>query len=100
MKAKPQQVINAMDTSAHFNKLAELMCKDAPPAAYDKAILARMARLGIVPCKPFEMSKLPADVQAALADVGKEGMKLARQPRVRRGVPLHPGRRRRQQAGR
>jgi len=74
MKAKPQEVINAMDTSAYFNKMAELMCKDAPPAAYDKAIVARMAKIGVVPCKPFEMNKLPADVQAALADVGKAGM--------------------------
>jgi hypothetical protein len=74
MKAKPQEVINAMDTSAYFSKLASLMCEDAPPAAYDKAMLARIAKIGIAPCKPFEMSKLPADVQAALADVGKAGM--------------------------
>ncbi len=74
MKAKPQEVIDAMDTSAYFNKMASLMCKDAPPAPYDGPILARMAKLGIVPCKPFDMTKLPADVQAALADVGKAGM--------------------------
>jgi hypothetical protein len=75
MKEKPQVVINAMDTSAYFNKMAELMCKDAPPAGYDKAILARMAKIGVVPCKPFELGKLAPDVQTALADVGKEGMK-------------------------
>lgn len=73
MKAKPQEVINAMDTSAYFNKMASLMCKDAPPAPQDKAILARMAKLGIEPCKPFDLSKLDPEVQAAIKDTGKQG---------------------------
>ncbi len=74
MTEKPQAVINAMDTSAYFNMMAQLMCKAAPPAAEDGPMLAKMAKIGLEPCKPFDMSKLDPAVQAALKDVGKAGM--------------------------
>ncbi len=39
-----------MDTSAYFNMLTRLMGSDiAPPAAEDAPIIARLARIGIVP---------------------------------------------------
>ncbi|SDO97708.1 Uncharacterized conserved protein [Pseudomonas arsenicoxydans] len=69
MTAKPQDVILGMDTSTYFNKLASLMCEDAPPAAEDAPILARMASIGIVPCKPFELSKLEPALQSQLKDL-------------------------------
>lgn len=75
MTAKPQEVILGMDTSAYFNKVAQLMCKDAPPAAEDAPLLAKMATLGIVPCQPFDIAKLDPAVQAALKDLPKEGLK-------------------------
>lgn len=74
MTDKPQEVINAMDTSTYVNMMAALMCKDAPPAAQDGPILERMARIGIEPCKPFDMTKLDPTLQAALKEVGKAGM--------------------------
>lgn len=75
MTEKPQAVINAMDTSTYFNMMARLMCKDAPPAPEDGPILKKMAKIGIEPCKPFDMSKLDPAVQAALKDVGQTAMK-------------------------
>ena len=57
MTDKPQAVINAMDTSTYFNMMAKLMCKDAPPSAEDGPMLAKMARIGIVPCKAFDISQ-------------------------------------------
>lgn len=69
MTAKPQDVILGMDASTYFNKLATLMCKDAPPAAADAPMLARMASIGIEPCKPFELSKLDPALQAQLKDL-------------------------------
>jgi hypothetical protein len=69
MTAKPQEVILGMDTSAYFNKLASLMCKMAPPAAEDAPILARMATIGIEPCKEFDLSKLDPTLQAQLKDL-------------------------------
>lgn len=74
MSAKPQEVINAMDTSTYFNKMATLMCKDAPPAPEDTAILAKMAKIGLEPCKTFDIARLDPSVQAALKDNGKAGI--------------------------
>ena len=55
MTAKPQEVILGMDASNYFNRVAKLMCTDAPPAAEDAPMVAKMATLGIVPCQPFDM---------------------------------------------
>jgi hypothetical protein len=75
MTDKPQQVITALGTEGYFNLMATLMGGDAPAAAGDKPILARMAKIGIVPGKPFEMSKLDTAVQAALKDVPQTALK-------------------------
>lgn len=75
MTDKPQAVILAMGTEGYFNRMAALMAKDAPPAAGDAPIVARMAKLGIVPGKPFEMSKLDPAVQAALKDIPQTALK-------------------------
>jgi hypothetical protein len=74
MTDKPQDVINAMDTSTYFNLMAKLMGKAAPPAPGDSAIIARMATIGIEPGKPFDIAKLDSATQAALKDTGKIGM--------------------------
>jgi hypothetical protein len=71
MTDKPQQVIDAMDTSAYFNKMATLMGGAAPPPPEDAPILTRIAKIGIVPGQPFDMSKLDPAVQTALKDIGK-----------------------------
>ncbi len=71
MTDKPQQVIDAMDTSAYFNMMARLMGDAAPPAPEDAPIVARMARIGLVPGKPFHINKLDPSVAAALKDVSK-----------------------------
>ena len=75
MTDKPQEVILKMDTSTYFNKVANLMCKDAPPAPEDAPILAKMATLGVEPCKPFDISKLDPAVQEALKNLPQEGLK-------------------------
>ena len=75
MTDSPQKVINAMDTSTYFNMLAKLMGGVAPPAPQDAPIVARMAKIGIVPGQPFDMSKLDPAVQTALKDVNGAAMK-------------------------
>ncbi|MEE9103637.1 DUF1254 domain-containing protein [Pseudomonas nitroreducens] len=75
MTDKPQEVILAMGTEGYFNKLADLMCKDAPPAAADAPMLARMAKLGIEPCKPFKLTNLDPALQAKLADLPQVALK-------------------------
>jgi hypothetical protein len=75
MTAKPQEAILAMGTEGYFNLMAKLMDGAAPAAAEDAPMLGRMAKIGIVPGKPFEMSKLDAPVQAALKDIPQSALK-------------------------
>lgn len=75
MTDKPQAVILGMGTAGYFDLMAKLMGSAAPPAAADAPILARIARIGIVPGQPFDMSKLEAGVQTALADVPKTALR-------------------------
>jgi hypothetical protein len=66
-----RNVINAMDTQTYFNMLAKSMAVNPPALPEDAPIVAEMAKIGLVPGKPFDLSKLAPDVQRALADVGK-----------------------------
>jgi hypothetical protein len=75
MTAKPQEAILAMGTDGYFNLMAKLMDGVAPPAAQDAPMLASMAKIGIVPGKPFAMSNLDAAVQAAIKDIPQTALK-------------------------
>jgi hypothetical protein len=75
MTDAPQKVILDMGTEGYFNLMTKLMTADAPPVAEDAPMLARMARIGIVPGKPFEMSKLDPAVQSALKDLPQAALK-------------------------
>jgi hypothetical protein len=72
MKTPVRDQVNALDTAAYFNLLATLM-KDNPPAKADAPMVAKMAKLGIAPGKPFEFDKLDPAVQQALKDVPRLG---------------------------
>lgn len=62
--------VNALTADQYFTELAKLMV-DNPPAAADAPIVADMAKIGIVPGKPFVSSTLGADAAAAVAGVPK-----------------------------
>ncbi len=70
MKTAVRDQVNALDVAAYFNLMAQLM-KDNPPTAEDAPIVARMAKLGIVPGQPFDLTKLAPDAQNALKTVPK-----------------------------
>lgn len=57
MKLAVRDQVNALSAQEYFNLLAKLM-KENPPAAADKPMLAKLAKLGIVPGQPFDGSKL------------------------------------------
>ncbi len=69
-KTAVRDQVNALDAGAYFNLMAQLM-KDNPPTAEDAPILARMAKLGIVPGQPFDLTKLTPDAQNALKTAPK-----------------------------
>ncbi len=70
MKTPVRDQVNQMDAVSYFKLLAALL-KDNPPAAADAYILAKMARLGIVPGKEFDPGKLDPAAAKALNDVPK-----------------------------
>ena len=57
MKAAPRDQVNAMDGAAYF-KLAAQLLKTNPPAAEDAPMVAKLAKIGIVPGQDFDASKL------------------------------------------
>jgi hypothetical protein len=57
MKIPVREQVERMDTISFFKLLAELM-KQNPPDEDDAPILARMARIGLVPGQDFDASKL------------------------------------------
>ena len=76
---KPQKVLLDLGVDGYFNKMAQLMCEIAPPAAEDAPILQRMASIGIEPCKPFSSSALSTDAQAAIKDLPQAALELLNQ---------------------
>ncbi|MFO1157319.1 MAG: DUF1214 domain-containing protein [Reyranellaceae bacterium] len=76
MTDKPQQVILDLGTQGYFAMMARLMGSDAPPAAIDAPMVAKMARLGLVPGQPVDLKKLEPAVQAALADLPKRALAI------------------------
>ena len=79
MTDAPQDVINAMDTSTYFNLMTKLMGDAAPPAPEDAPMLARIAKIGLVPGQPYDPSKLDPAVQAAIKDMNPVAMKVIRE---------------------
>ena len=57
MQTGVRKLVNALDVDAYFGRLAELM-KTNPPTAQDAPIVARMAKIGLVPGKDFDPAKL------------------------------------------
>ena len=70
VKEKLRDIIAAMDTQSYFGAMAASMAVNSPVLPQDARIVAEMAKLGLEPGKPFDLSKLPSAVQTALADVG------------------------------
>ena len=73
MKTPVRDQVNALDVAAYFNLMAQLM-KDNPPTAEDAPIVARIAKIGIVPGQPFDLTKLSPAAQQALKAVPNAGV--------------------------
>lgn len=70
MKTAVREQVNKLDAGAYFKLLAALM-KDNPPAKEDGPIVAKLAKIGIVPGKDFDTSKLDPAVAKGLQGVPK-----------------------------
>jgi hypothetical protein len=65
-KTPVREQVDRLDVPTFFGMMTTLMVQN-PPAKDDKEILGHMAKIGLVPGKPFDMSKLSAPVVAAIA---------------------------------
>jgi hypothetical protein len=75
MTDKPQDVILGFGAEGYFDRMAELMCTSAPPAAEDAPILAEMAKIGLEPCKDFDLAALGSDIAEALKALPQDALK-------------------------
>lgn len=74
VKEKVRDIIAAMDAQTYFNAVTKSMVQNPPVLPEDGPVLKEMAKIGIVPGKPFDLSKLSAADQAAVADSVKVAM--------------------------
>jgi hypothetical protein len=65
MKTPPKTQVDTMAAADYFAYAAELL-KLHPPHLTDQAIIAEMARIGIVPGQSFDLAKLDAALQKGL----------------------------------
>ena len=70
MKTSIRDQVNAMDAASYFKLFAELL-KANPPTADDAPIVAKLAKIGIVPGQDFDASKLDPAVAKGLAEAPK-----------------------------
>jgi hypothetical protein len=70
MKTAIRDQVNAMDAAAYFKLFANLM-KTNPPTAEDAPMVAKLAKIGIVPGQDFDASKLEPAVAKGLAAAPK-----------------------------
>ena len=67
-KTPVRDQVNALSVQKYFALMSKLM-KDNPPAAEDAPMVAKMARIGIVPGQDFDVSKLSPAVARRLEEV-------------------------------
>ncbi len=75
MKTAVRDQVNRMDAAAYFTLLCNLM-KDNLPAAADAPQIAKFAKIGIVPGKDFDASKLKADFLKRVPEVSVDRIML------------------------
>ena len=70
MKTAARDQVNALDGAAYFKLFAELL-KTNPPAAEDAPLVAKLAKIGIVPGQDFDATKLDPAVGKGVASAPK-----------------------------
>ncbi len=71
MKTAVRDQVNRMDAAAYFTLLAQLM-KTNPPSAADAPALAKFAKIGLVPGRDFDASKLRADFAKRIPEIAND----------------------------
>jgi len=75
MKTAVRDQVNAMDAAAYFKLFAELL-KTNPPASEDAPMVAKLAKIGIVPGQDFDAAKLEPAVAKGISGAPKPAQDL------------------------
>lgn len=75
MKTAVREQVNALDGAAYFKLFAQLL-KTNPPTAEDAPMVAKLAKLGIVPGQDFDAAKLEPAVAKGIAAAPKPAQEL------------------------
>jgi len=75
MKTAVRDQVNAMDGAAYFKLFAELL-KTNPPAAEDAPMVAKLAKIGVVPGQDFDAATLDPAVAKGIAGAPKPAQDL------------------------
>lgn len=81
MKISPADQVSHMDAKSFLNYFT-LLLKSNPPAAADNDFIKDLAKIGIVAGKPFDSSKLDANVLQAIAQGLQNGL-----AKIKDGMP-------------
>jgi hypothetical protein len=73
MKTPVREQVNKMDAGTYFKTLAALL-KDNPPTKDDAPMVEKLARIGIVPGKDFDLARLDPAVRKGLERVPRAGI--------------------------
>ena len=74
-KTAVREQVNALDAAAYFKLFAELL-KTNPAAADDAPMVAKLAKIGVVPGQDFDAAKLDPAVAKGLAGAPKPAQEL------------------------
>jgi hypothetical protein len=75
MKTAVREQVNAMDAATYFKLFAELL-KTNPPTADDAPMVAKLAKIGVVPGQDFDAAKLEPAIAKGLAAAPKPAQDL------------------------
>lgn len=73
MKTPPRDQVNALSGKEYFTLVAKLL-KANPPASADAPMVAKLAKIGIVPGQDFDPSKLDPAIAAAIDRAPKDAV--------------------------
>lgn len=70
-KTAVREQVHKLDAASYFKLFASLM-KDNPPAAADAPMIEKLAKIGIVPGKDFDSTKLPASASGTITETAQK----------------------------
>ncbi|PWT92941.1 MAG: hypothetical protein C5B56_01535 [Proteobacteria bacterium] len=88
MKTPVRDQVNRLDAATYFKLMAALM-KNNPPAPADAPMVARMARIGLVPGRDFDFAALDPAVADALRAAPEAGLARIRDHSADAGVSVN-----------